>query len=192
MMDRTDLGTLAGSIADPRGDRERRYRELARDLGSAALLRGDFVLSSGAHTSYYLDKYRFETRPGLLRRVASFLAEMLPPATDRIVGQELGGVPLVTAVSLETGLPFVLVRRQTGPSGQDLEGELHRGERATVLEDVVSTGVQASRTAGVVRATGAEILEVIAVVDREEGATDLLAASDYPFRSLYRAVDLMP
>src|SRR5262245_17082833 len=111
--------------------REERLAELGRDVASAALLRGDFVLSSGARSNYYFDKYLFETRPGILRRLAEFLAELIPPTVDRIAGPELGAVALAAAVSLHTGLPFVIVKRDPKGYGTDhlVEGELFPGDK---------------------------------------------------------------
>ena len=77
--------------------------ELGRRLKEAALLEGEFTLRSGRKSHYYFDKYRFETCPDLLRDVAAELAAMLPEDADRLAGAELGGVPLATAVALETG-----------------------------------------------------------------------------------------
>ncbi|HKV46110.1 MAG TPA: orotate phosphoribosyltransferase, partial [bacterium] len=72
----------------------------------ASLLRGEFVLSSGRKSPHYIDKYRFETRPDLLRDIARLLAHLLPGGTTRLAGPALGGIPLAAAVALETGLPF--------------------------------------------------------------------------------------
>lgn len=88
-----------------------RREELARDIVSAGYLRGDFLLSSGARSSFYFDKYLFETKPTILRRTASLLAERVPAGADRLAGPELGAVPLAAAVSLATGLPFVIIRK---------------------------------------------------------------------------------
>jgi len=81
------------------------HAELARDIVNAAYLRGDFVLSSGARSSYYFYRYLFETRPSILRRIAASFAERIPSETDRIAGPELGGVALAAALSLTVGLP---------------------------------------------------------------------------------------
>src|SRR5512140_1250556 len=87
--------------------------ELAQAIRAAAYLEGDFVLSSGKRSKYYLDKWRFETEPALLREIARALASLLPdPPPDRLAGVELGGVPLVTALALETGRPYLVVRRE--------------------------------------------------------------------------------
>src|SRR5438105_2825729 len=83
---------------------------LGRDLAEAAVLRGSFRLRSGATSSYYIDKYLFTTRPELLQRIATDLAELLPAGVQRVAGPVLGAVPLATAVSLQTGLPMLIVR----------------------------------------------------------------------------------
>src|SRR5436305_6482605 len=90
------------------------FREaLGRDLVAAAVLRGDFLLRSGARSSYYIDKYLFTTEPALLQRLARELSSRLPDGVQRVAGPVLGAVPLVTAVSLQTGLPSVIVRVDT-------------------------------------------------------------------------------
>ena len=109
--------------------REQRITELGRDLLSAAYLRGSFVLRSGRTSNYYFDKYLFETKPSILRRLAAFMAELVPPGTDRIAGPELGAVALATALSLEMGLPFVIVKKdqKSYATGNIVEGELFAG-----------------------------------------------------------------
>lgn len=168
-------------------DRERQLAELGRDLVDVAYLTGEFVLSSGERSNYYLDKYQFETRPGILRRLAAFLAEMLPADTDRIVGPELGAVPLATALSLETGLPFVIARRDTKAysTGRSVEGELHPGDRVSVVEDVITTGGQAISAADRIAAAGAHVHGVLAVVDREEGGREAVNAAGYELTALF-------
>src|ERR687890_2590004 len=115
--------------------------ELGRDLVSVAVLRGSFVLRSGATSSYYIDKYLFTTRPDLLRRLAVELASELPRDAQRLAGTVLGAVPLATAVALETGLPTVLVRAERKDYGtsKQVEGALEAGERVVLIEDVVTT-----------------------------------------------------
>ena len=168
--------------------------QTAKDLAAASLVRGDFVLRSGRRSSFYFDKYAFETDPLLLRRVARLLAELVPPQTDRLAGPELGAVALATAVSLETGLPFVIVRKvgkDHGASADRLvEGRLNAGERVTLIEDVLTTGGEALRAADVLAKLGATIEAVIAVVDRGEGALANLAAAGFDARSVFGPADL--
>lgn len=156
-------------------------------LCQAAFLCGEFVLSSGRTSQYYIDKYLFETDPGLLRDVARLLAHALPPETARVAGPALGGIPLATAVALETGLPFVIVRPEAKAHGtaRTVEGRLERGDRVVVLEDVVTTGGQAARAARSVEGAGGSVILVLAVVDRNEGGREGVHAAGYRFEALF-------
>jgi DHA3 family tetracycline resistance protein-like MFS transporter len=119
--------------------------ELARAIREHAYLEGDFVLRSGRRSRYYLDKYRFETRPDVLgalgERLAARVAALAPPP-DRLAGPELGAVALATAASLASGLPFVIVRKEAKGYGTErqLEGVWREGESVCLVEDVVTTG----------------------------------------------------
>ena len=88
--------------------------ELKLALREHAYLEGDFLLRSGKRSRYYLDKYRFETRPEILAplgdRIARAVHDFEPEAT-RLAGPELGAVALATAGSLSSGLPFLIVRK---------------------------------------------------------------------------------
>ncbi len=172
--------------------REERLAELGRDIVAAAYLRGEFVLSSGVKSSYYFDKYLFETKPSVLRRIASFLAELLPPNVDRIAGPELGAVALATALSLEVGLPFVIARKgvKDYSTGRLVEGELYEGERVVVVEDVITTGTQAIGAANDVTRTKARVVGILGVIDREQGGPENIAAAGYEFKALFRRGDL--
>src|SRR5207237_9646004 len=131
---------------------------LGRDLVAAAVLRGDFLLRSGARSSYYIDKYLFTTRPDLLQRLASELAGRVPEGVQRIAGPAIGAIPLITALSLQTGLPMVIVRpekpKEYGTAKQ-IEGSLEAGERVFVVEDVVTTARAALATVDALREAGA-------------------------------------
>jgi orotate phosphoribosyltransferase len=169
-----------------------RKEELGRDLVNAAYLRGDFVLSSGLRSSYYFDKYLFETKPGILRRVAAMIATMVPAEADRLGGPELGAVALTTAVSLETGLPFVILKKQTKEygTGRAIEGELYERERVIVIEDILTTGGEAIRAANTVTQAGAEVLMILAVIDREQGAHENLTAAGFKSKALFTRTEL--
>jgi orotate phosphoribosyltransferase len=167
-------------------------RELARDLVAASYLEGDFVLRSGRRSRYYFDKYLFETQPSILRRVGRHLAELVPPETQRLAAPELGAVLLGGAVSLELDLPLVLVRKDAKEYGtsRTLEGELLPGERVTLIEDVLTTGGEAIKAAAKLREAGAELLALVGVLDREEGAAEALREAGVSFRPLFRKSDL--
>ena len=178
---------MTGSV-----DRVAEHAALGRDLVDAAVLRGSFVLRSGATSSYYIDKYLFTTRPEILRRLAAELAERLPAGTQRVAGPVLGAVPLASAVSLQTGLPSVIVRTEKKDYGtsKDIEGTLEAGDRVTVVEDVVTTGGAALESVTRLREAGAEVLAVLAVVDREQGGAAAFAQANVPYQALFTRTEL--
>ncbi len=166
--------------------------DLAPRIRDAALLEGDFVLSSGERSNFYVDKYLFSTEPGLLRDVADALAARIPEGVERLAGVELGAVPLVVATALATGLPYVIVRKAAkehgSSAGRSIEGNLRRGERVALVEDVVTTGTQAVKAAGHLRGAGAEVATIVAVLDRREQNGGEIGG--FPFRALLRIEDL--
>jgi orotate phosphoribosyltransferase len=161
--------------------------ELGRAIVAAAYLEGDFVLSSGQRSRYYLDKYLFSTQPRLLAAIADHLAPLVPPGTERLAGVELGGVVLVTALALRTGLPFVLVRREAKGygTGRRIEGVLRPGERTVLVEDIWTTARQAIASAEALRGAGAQVTAILAVVDREQGGPEAIRAAGFEPRALF-------
>jgi orotate phosphoribosyltransferase len=168
---------------------------LADALRDAALLEGDFVLRSGKRSSYYLDKYRFSTRPDLLKplgeAIAAAVAEHEPEAA-RLAAPELGAVPLAAAASLESGLPFVIVRGQAKGYGtaNRIEGVFEAGECVCLVEDVVTSGGAALEAIEALRDAGLRVSNAVCVVDREEGGVDELARAAVRLRPLFRASEL--
>ncbi len=161
--------------------------ELAQRVLDVSYLEGDFTLRSGRRSHYLIDKYEFETRPPLLRAVARELNNMLPPDASRLAGVELGGIPLATAVSLESDLPFVIVRKEKKGHGHDtlMEGEVEEGEHVALLEDVTTTGGTACSAAERLLDAGAGKVIVLVVVDRQEGAEETFGEADIPYRALF-------
>jgi orotate phosphoribosyltransferase len=170
--------------------------DLAQALADHALLRGDFVLRSGRRSSYYLDKYLFETRPEVLaplgEHIAAFVAEHEPDAV-RIAAPELGAVALAAAASLASGMPFLIVRKEAKDYGtaKRLEGAFEPGERVCLVEDVVTSGGAAIASVKALREAGLECGTAVCVVDREEGGVDALARCAVRLRPLFRASELL-
>jgi orotate phosphoribosyltransferase len=164
--------------------------ELAGRVRRAALLEGDFVLSSGERSRFYVDKYLFSTEPELLWDLAGALSERLPGSIDRLAGVELGAVPLVVALSLRTGLPYVIVRRGIKEYGtaRSVEGRLAEGERFVLVEDVVTTGAQALQAARGLVEAGCEVEKLLAVLDRREPPGGKVG--EFSFEALLRMADL--
>jgi orotate phosphoribosyltransferase len=170
--------------------------ELARAIREHAYLEGDFVLRSGKRSRYYLDKYRFETRPDILaalgERLAGCVRETAPEAT-RIAGPELGAIALAAAASLSSGLPFLLVRKQAKGYGTEnrLEGDFAEGEEVCLVEDVVTSGGAAADAVDALREAGLHCRTAICVVDREEGGADALARKAVRLQPLFRASEIL-
>lgn len=173
--------------------------DLAQAIAQSSLLVGEFTLRSGRKSKYYLDKYLFTTRPEILRGLGIMLAQRVNHLAgdrgwqvDRLAGAELGGIPLVTVASLETGLPCLFIRNAKKDYGtaRQLEGKLEPGETVIFVEDVATTAGQALEAVGVLRAQGAKVLAVIATIDRLEGARENVEAAELMFESLFTVRDL--
>lgn len=166
--------------------------ELATRIADIALLRGTFTLRSGRTSTYYLDKYLFSTEPAILAELGRRFAREVPSDTTRLAGAELGGVPLVTAASLATGLPCIFIRNQKKDYGtaKQLEGRIEAGDRIVLLEDVCTTGGQVLEAAKVIEANGAQVTKIVGTIDREEGARAAVEGAGYVFAALLTKSDL--
>ena len=167
-------------------------RALIDALRDAEAVRfGEFELSHGGTSEYYIDKYVFETDPRCLSLIASAFADRL--GDERLAGVALGAVPLVAATAVETDRPYVIVRKQAKEygTGNRIEGDFDPGERAVVLEDIATTGQSAIDAVEALRAAGAVVDRVLVVVDRQEGAAENLAEHDIELESLLTASELL-
>jgi orotate phosphoribosyltransferase len=170
--------------------------DLAAALREHAHLEGDFVLRSGRRSRYYLDKYRFETRPDVLGPLGELIAatvEEHEPDATRLAGPELGAVALAAAASLASGLPFLIVRKEAKEYGtaNRIEGVFERAERVCLVEDVVTSAGAAIEAIEALREAGLEVGTAVCVVDREEGGADALARVGVRLRPLFRASELL-
>ncbi|MBM4108514.1 MAG: orotate phosphoribosyltransferase [Phycisphaerae bacterium] len=172
---------------------------LAAEIARVALLRGHFTLRSGRTSRYYLDKYLFSTRPEVLAPLADLFAARIAAVESRLgvraarlAGAELGGIPLVTAASLRTGVPCLFVRNQKKEygTGKQLEGAVESGDVVVLLEDVATTGGQALEAVAVLRGAGARVVAVIATIDRLEGARENVEKAGLAFEALFTRRDL--
>jgi orotate phosphoribosyltransferase len=170
--------------------------ELGAALREHAYLEGDFVLRSGRRSSYYLDKYRFETRPDLLRQLGEQIAAAVAghePDADLLAGPELGAVALAAAASLASGLPFLIVRKKTKEHGtaNRLEGVYEPGQCVCLIEDVVTSGGAAVEAVESLRDAALIVRNAVCVVDREEGGVDALARHAVRLWPIFRASEVL-
>ena len=170
--------------------------QLARALREHAYLEGDFVLRSGRRSRYYLDKYRFETRPDLLGPLGRLIADEVrdhEPDAALLAGPELGAVALAAAGSLASGLPFLIVRKAAKEYGTSnrLEGVYTKGETVCLVEDVVTSGGALLEAVEALRNAGLTVRTAVCIVDREEGGADALARQAVRLRPIFRAGEIL-
>lgn len=160
-------------------------------VASGAVKFGEFELSHGGTSNYYIDKYVFETDPDCLWQVGEAFADRIRDET--LAGVALGAVPLVAVTSVITGNPYVIVRKETKSygTGNRIEGSLEPDTPVVVLEDIATTGKSALSAVEALRDAGATVTRVIVVVDREEGAKDRLTNAGVTFDSLVSASELL-
>jgi orotate phosphoribosyltransferase len=153
--------------------------DLVQRMVDASELHGEFTLSSGRTSSVYFDKFRFLTRADLLRDVAHAVAGLLAADTALLGAPEGAAMLLVAAVSLETGLPVAVVRKQPKEYGTkaQVEGTVEPRATTTLIEDVSTTGRQVQRAADVLAQAGADVRRIVLAIDR--GGGDHLRAAGY-------------
>lgn len=168
-------------------------RELAHAIFKICHLTGEFKLRSGQTSKEYFDKYRFESQPKLLKEIAAAMKSLVPKGTQALAGLEMGGIPVATALSLETGIPVVFVRKEAKEYGtcRVAEGvESLKGLKLCVIEDVITTGGQVILSAEDLRGEGAIVEDVLCVISRQQGGEEKLAAAGLKMQSLFTSADL--
>lgn len=168
-------------------------RALAQAIFKIAHLRGEFKLRSGLTSKEYFDKYRFESQPQLLKQIAVALRPLIPKGTQALAGLEMGGIPVATALSLESGIPVVFVRKKAKDYGtcRIAEGlESLKGMRICIIEDVITTGGQVVLSAEDLRREGAQVQDVLCVISRQQGGEENLHKAGLKLLSLFNQEQL--
>ena len=166
--------------------------DLAEKIFHSAYLTGNFKLRSGQTSTEYFDKYRFESKPDLLREIAKHMVSLIPPGTEILAGLEMGGIPVATALSLETGLPAVFVRKEAKSYGTCLlaEGMDVNGRKLCVIEDVITTGGQVVLSTQDLRGLGAIVDHVLCVIHRGKVPEPKLQEIHLQQKSLFQMEEL--
>lgn len=140
---------------------------------SGAVKFGDFTLTSGKKSKYYVDIKRASSNPRVLGSITEGFSSYGVEA-DKVAGVELGAVPLIVAYSLQNELPFIIIRKKGREHGtrKGYEGQLNPGERVLLLEDVITSGGSVLRAIDIIEEAGGEVVKVLTVVDRQEGGTE--------------------
>ena len=181
-------------------DRRQRLLELLRELSFA---RKKVILASGRESDFFIDcKQTVLTAEGHAL-VGELMFDLLSelPECDAVGGVELGGCPLASAVSLVShqrghDLPALYIRKQRKDHGSAkmVEGDkaLKPGLRVVMLEDVVTTGGSSLRAVETLKAEGAQVVAIAALVDRLEGGAETILDSGLAFKALFTRKDFIP
>ena len=153
---------------------------------------GRFVLTSGAVSDYYIDIKKASSTPQVLQHIA----QMIAPHTKRydvLAGMELGAVPLVVAVALETEIPYTIIRKEKRDHGtsKQLEGTDVQGKKVCIIEDVTTSGGSVLHAINILRRHQAAVDKVISVVDRNGGAREKVEDVHITFVSLLTIEDIL-
>ncbi|MDD1775645.1 MAG: orotate phosphoribosyltransferase, partial [Methanobacterium sp.] len=130
---------------------------------------GKFTLSSGKESDYYVDMKMAVTNPDILELAAQIISEKIEGApVDKIAGPALGAIPLVTAVSIESGIPMLMIRsaKKSYGTSQLIEGDIQNGDQVVVLEDVTTTGNSLLNAIEAILKAGGIIHRAFVIVDR--------------------------
>ena len=170
---------------------ESMIKDMLLDL--KAIKFGDFTLTSGKKSKYYVDIKIASTDPLFLGEAAEELSRRVSSGA-MVAGVELGAVPLVVATAVKLSTPYLIIRKEERAHGNKdpIIGNLSAGKQVDVIEDVVTTGNSVLRAIRLLRERGASVDRVICVVDREEGGGELLEKNGIKLIPLVRISEVMP
>ncbi|MGH2442215.1 MAG: orotate phosphoribosyltransferase [Chloroflexota bacterium] len=178
------------------GGVRQRLKDLLR---REAVSYGDYVLSSGAHSTVYLDARLVTLSAAGSALVGKAFLELLPVENlDAVAGLTLGADPIVTAIAVTSSatahpLDACIVRknRKEHGAGRRIEGPWRKGLRVAIVDDTLTTGSSALEAAQAVCEAGGRVVGIYALIDREEGARGAIEAAGYPFESIFTAACLL-
>ena len=160
---------------------------VASQILRTAKLSGEFTLRSGARSNTYFDKYLFESEPALLRAIVEVMAKDIPTETEILAGLEMGGIPVVTALSQLTGLPCAFIRKEPKTHGtcKYAEGPSLVGRKTVLVEDVVSSGGAILDALKILRQDQIDSSVTLCVIDRETGGKEALLNEGVELRAAF-------
>ena len=162
------------------------------ELGAVQL--GSFVMASGLKSPIYIDLRRVMARPSLLKLVAQVYAGLLAPLTfDHIAAVPYGAMAIGTAVSLEIGRPLIFPRKEvkTHGTGRQVEGLFSTGDKAVVVEDLVTKGGSALKAIQLLEAAQLTITDIVVLIDREQGGAANIAKAGYQLHAAFSMGEVM-
>ncbi len=167
-------------------------QELAKAIYEISNIKGNFTLRSGMKSTEYFDKYLFESDPTILKEIVVKFVDLLPKETGILAGLEMGGIPLSTALSLETGIKTLFVRKQAKEYGtcKSAEGGEIVGQDIVIIEDVITSGGAVINAINDLKNKGGNILCVLSVIDREASGKENIEKLGVKLFSLFTKSEL--
>lgn len=172
---------------------EKEKKELINLLEKNEVVKfGKFILSSGKESDYYVNMKMAITDPRILNLIAKIISnQIIEDKIDKIAGPALGAVPIATAVSLESKISMLMVRKEKKGYGtsQLIEGNLKEGDSIIVVEDVTTTGNSLIKAIKALEENGGIIKKAFVIVDRDEGALENLKKEGIQLEPLLSITD---
>ncbi len=175
-------------------------KRLAQILLKKSYFEGEFKLSSGKTSNYYFDCRQTALHPEGLYLLGKIILAMLKPAVEAVGGVTLGADPLVSAVCVFSYLenkpiPAFIIRKSPKGHGTNsfIEGflNLKKGQNVAILDDVVTTGGSLLRACKLAEESGLNVIQVLCVLDREEGGRENIVDKGYEFESVFTRTELL-
>ncbi|MBW7476708.1 orotate phosphoribosyltransferase [Paenibacillus oenotherae] len=164
---------------------------MARDIYKAAHIGGTSGASAKEAAGGHFDKYLLMANPRLLGSISAELATRIPVGSEVLAGIELGGIPIVTVLSMETNIPAAFIRKKASGINKLTEGTAIHGKRVCVVHDVVVTGSHIVRSVNDLREAGAVVNDVICIIESNPEARANLQAAGLRFHALFTLEQLV-
>jgi orotate phosphoribosyltransferase len=159
---------------------------------------GDYILTSGKKSPYYIDLRQTISSPITMDWIANSLTRIVVneigiTRIDKILGVPTAGVPFATVISQKLGIPLIYYRQARKEHGvrKKVEGILDRNDRVLIVDDLITTGDSVIEAAEVVRDQGGVVNEMVVLLDREQGGEENLRKSRIEPHLLFKISDAM-
>ncbi len=175
-------------------------KRLAKILLEKSYFEGRFKLSSGKISNYYFDCRQTALHPEGLFLLGNLFLKLLKPEVEAVGGVTLGADPLVSAICVlsfiqKRPIPAFIIRKTPKGHGTNnfIEGflNLKEGFKVAIIDDVVTTGASLLRACEIAKGSGLDVVQVICVLDREEGGREELAKKGYELTSIFTRSELL-